>query len=113
MNGSSAPTRPEVCGDASLSFTIHAELRMAQYAIRPSDVRLAIRYGRCFHKNQARHYWVGRREVERWARRGVNLVPVEGLHVVQNLAGGIITVGWRERNPRKHRVGRPRRRRPW
>ncbi len=89
----------------------HAHWRGSQRGISHADVDLVLGYGRCAHTRNAWIYVVGRAEVRAAALDGVDLRPVEGIHVVVQPGGGVTTVyrnhhlnlrPLRRRRPRRH-----------
>jgi hypothetical protein len=78
-------------------LTRHAWERMCGRRLSPDAVRLALGHGRVVHVRGAVIRVVGRREVERAARRGLDLAPAEGVHVVCG-AGGVVLTAYRNRD---------------
>ena len=103
--GSFASSRQEP--QQSFAFTSHAIHRMDERGISQEAVDLAVSYGRAVHERGATIYAIGRKEVQRYRSQGVDLSDQEGIQVVCNKAGGIMTV-YRNRD---FRSLRPRRRR--
>ena len=64
------------------AITEHARLRMSQRGIGKDDVEEVLRLGRCQHAHGARFYFVGRKEVQRYARQGLNIRHLENLQVL-------------------------------
>lgn len=91
----------------AFTFTEHATQRMHERGISQEAVDLAVSYGRKFHERGAMIFAIGRKEVQRYLPQGIDLVEQEGVQVVCNKAGGIMTV-YRNRD---FRSLRPRRRR--
>ena len=89
------------------TFTAHATQRMHERGISPEAVVLAVSYGRKLHERGSTIFAIGRKEVLRYLPQGVDLIKQEGVQVVCNTAGGIMTV-YRNRD---FRSLRPRRRR--
>lgn len=85
----------------------HAWQRMSGRGLSPDAVRQVIDFGRLAYVRGATIYAVGRKEVERFKRRGIDLSDVEGVQVVCSDRGVIMTV-YRNRD---FRGLRPRRRR--
>lgn len=84
-------------------LTEHALDRMDGRRLSTEAVRAVLTYGRSSWTRGARIYAVGRKEVERWARRGVDLTPFEGVHVVSAADGAILSV-YRNRDLRDLRL---------
>lgn len=80
-----------------VQFCLHAWQRMSQRGISPADVEAVIDYGRRGHRHGAVIYFVGRREVTRWGKRGADLREQHGIHVVVDRIGRVLTV-WRNRS---------------
>jgi len=57
----------------SYKFTEHAKLRICGRRIPLDAVEIVLLYGRIAHVRGADHYVIGRREVRRFARDGVDL----------------------------------------
>ena len=74
------------------SLSQHAWKRMCSRGISSHSVQRVIHYGRVAHVRGATIYAVGRKEVERHKRNGVDLSKVEGVHVVSSKDGKVITV---------------------
>lgn len=89
--GSQRPVRhrAQVC--------LHAWRRMSQRRISPADIEAVIDHGRRGHRHGALIYFVGRREVAWWRGRKVDLSGQEGIHVVVDRAGRVLTA-WRNRS---------------
>lgn len=88
-------------------LTRHARVRMQQRRIGSDLLAAALDYGREIWTNTDVVIVIGRREVARYAREGVDLTPVEGLLVVCSHEGDVITV-YRTRNVRKFLLRRER-----
>ena len=92
------------------ALTDHAWQRMTSRGISSEAIRMALTYGRRLHLRGALYHVVGRREIDRHRRHGLDLSPAEGVHVVCSLDGRIVTVyrnrslrGLRpRRGPRRH-----------
>lgn len=93
--------------DENHVLTRHAWQRMSGRGLSPDIVRRVINYGRIVYVRGARIYAVGRKEVEQFEREGLDLSGVEGVQVVCNDDGVVLTV-YRNRD---FRSLRPRRRR--
>ena len=83
---------------------------MACRGVRPRAVHIALTFGRVVRTRGADIYAVGRKEVERYAREGIDLESYEGTQVVVGLNGRIVTVyrnsdfrGLRPRYPARRR----------
>jgi hypothetical protein len=86
---------------ASFVLTDHASLRMSQRGICRDQLAGVIRFGRCRRARGARFFFVGRKEVERYAREGLDLRPLENLQVLMApRSDAVITVYRNSRLPR-------------
>jgi hypothetical protein len=88
-------------------LTAHAELRMQQRGISTALLQLVLRYGRTLHERGLSFRVIGHKEVERYAREGVNLSRAEGVHVLVHSDGAVITT-YRNQNLRKIRPSKRR-----
>lgn len=69
----------------------HAAVRMQQRGISPELVGLVLRYGRTIHSRRAVYRVIGRKEVSRFGAQGVDLSRAEGVHVLLDADGAILT----------------------
>ena len=77
--------------DASWRLTRHAINKMHSRSISAFAVQKALEYGRVIHTRGAVHYAIGRKEVQRLGRAGIDLAGLEGLQVVCGQDGAVIT----------------------
>ena len=63
-------------------LTDHAGLRMQQRHIPTHLLEMVLEYGRTIHARGATYKVVGRKEVEHFQRKGVDLRDAEGIHVL-------------------------------
>ncbi len=89
-------------------FSEHALKRMSERGITIEGVFQAMSFGRIFYRRGATTYVIGKKEVERCERDGVDLQEYEGIHVLVGRNGDVMTV---YRNRTLSRL-RPRRRMP-
>ena len=75
-----------------VTLTKHARQRMDSRRIGEVAVAACVAYGRVCHTRGAIIYVVGRREVERWRHRGIDLRRHEGIHVVCTPERTVLTV---------------------
>lgn len=75
-----------------LSLTDHARLRMDGRRIPVEAVAAVLDHGRVAWVRGAQVYALGRKEVDRAARRGLDLRAYAGLQVICAPNGGVITV---------------------
>ena len=76
----------------ALPLTHHARLRMDGRRIPPTAVEAVLAHGREAWVRGARIHALGKREVARAARRGLDLRPFAGLQVVCSPEGDVLTV---------------------
>ncbi|WP_363184323.1 DUF4258 domain-containing protein [uncultured Thiocystis sp.] len=88
------------------SLTLHVRERMNQRQISEEAVQATLQCGRELHLRGAVIYAIGRREIERYQRLGIDLSGCNGVQVVCNSVGTVITT-YRNRD---FRGLRPRRR---
>lgn len=109
-------SRPQLTDGAVTEFVSrHAHRRMNARGIGREMVEQVLAFGRVARIRGAEIYAVGRREVQQWAERGVDLREAEGVQVVCSLLDGtVITVyrnrdfrGLKPRGPRFRRVRNP------
>jgi hypothetical protein len=86
----------------------HAHTRMGARSISSVNLAKVLCYGRLAHVRKARIFVIGRREVARWRREGVDLSDLEGIHVVCACDHDTVITVYRNRDLRGVR---PRRRR--
>ena len=75
----------------------HARIRMAQRGLRDAAVLAAIDYGRRIRSRGTWFHVIGRRDVARARRLGVDLSDHEGVHVLLGEDGSVITA-YRNKN---------------
>lgn len=92
--------QPDFSFDAPI--THHAELRARQRQISPALLELVMQYGRTIHSRSATYMVIGRKEVEHFAHRGIDLRKAEGVHVLLGSDGAVITT-YRNQDLRKIR----------
>jgi hypothetical protein len=90
-------------------LSLHARERMATRGLRADAVDAALAYGRIACVRGAEIYAIGRKEVARYAKEGVDLAAYDGVQVVVTVDGTILTVyrnrsftGLRDRRSRRH-----------
>lgn len=62
--------------------TRHALKRMNHRGVRADSITAAIHYGRIIYRRNAVYHVVGRKEVARYRKQGVDLSATQGIHVV-------------------------------
>ncbi|MFM0327317.1 DUF4258 domain-containing protein [Caballeronia glebae] len=88
-------------------LTAHAALRMQQRGISTELLDLVLCYGRTLYERGLSFRVIGHKEVERYAREGVDLSRAEGVHVLVQADGAVITT-YRNQKLRKIRPTRRR-----
>lgn len=88
----------------NLPLTDHARARMSQRGISGDAVLAALCHGRSAHVRGAEIFAIGRAEILRAGRHGIDLAGYEGVQVVCALSGAILTV-YRNRDLRGLRPG--------
>jgi hypothetical protein len=76
----------------SMDFSDHAVDRMSRRRIAPDLAQTVVALGREIHTRGATVYFIGRHEVEREKRTGIDLRSLEGLCVVCSREGTVLTV---------------------
>ena len=72
-------------------ITQHARKRMTARQISEAALSAVLEYGRVVYVRGAKIYVVGRKEVTKFFRRGVELSDCEGIHVVCTPEGVVLT----------------------
>lgn len=81
---------PSVMG--SFSLTKHAYERMITRSISRTAIEAALQFGRCVEIRGAQIFAIGRKEVEKYRRDGIDLREFEGTQVVVTAGGAVMTV---------------------
>ena len=76
---------------AGQAITRHARMRMTARRISKTTLSAVLEYGRVVYVRGAKIYVIGRKEVTKFLRRGVELAEFEGIHVVCNPEGVVLT----------------------
>ena len=74
------------------SLTQHAIKRMLTRSISRTAIEAAIEFGRCAEIRDAQIFAIGRKEVEKYRRDGIDLSDFEGTQVVVTASGAVMTV---------------------
>lgn len=74
------------------SLTYHAWQRMCSRHLSPAAIEAALDYGRIVYVRGAVIHAIGRNEVERYRREGIDLSKHEGVQVVCSSDGAVLTV---------------------
>ncbi len=80
----------------------HAAVRMQQRGISPAFVEAVLEYGRTVHARGLTFRVIGRKEVVRYADLGLDLSRAEGVHVLLENDGAVVTT-YRDHDLRKIR----------
>lgn len=76
---------------AGFSLSKHAYERMVTRSISRAAIEAALEFGRCVEIRGAQIFAIGRKEVEKYGREGVELREFEGTHVVVTASGAVMT----------------------
>ena len=76
----------------NFKFSRHAIERMDKRRIPVSAVAATLAHGRHAYSRGALFFAIGRREVDSWQSKGVNLTPHKNIQVVCSPDGTILTV---------------------
>jgi len=93
-----------------ITFTDHGRMRINARRIPQTAVAMAMLFGRELRMNGATFYAIGRKEVKRFTRTGVDLSSYEGIQVVC-AEDDVVVTAYRNRDfsglrPRNGRSGR-------
>ncbi len=94
-------------------LTRHARLRTGARRFGMAAIEAALAYGRVIHVRGAEIHAIGRKEVFRYRRHGIDLREFEGVQVVCEPGSGLVLTAYRNRDFRRlrpHRRNPPRRR---
>ena len=80
---------------ANLQLTDHARARLGQRRISPEALVAVLTYGRRVHVRGAQIRAIGRQEVARFQRKGIDLRPYEGLQVLVDASGECVITAYR------------------
>jgi len=72
-------------------LTRHARNRMAARRLAVAAIRAALEFGRVAYVRGARIHAIGRKEIDRYRRIGLDLAQFEGVQVVCGHDGAILT----------------------
>ncbi len=89
---------PVIYNEQPYEFTVHAQLRMAQWNLRESDILCVIRYGQKYHRHGILFHFMGKKDIPQNAAK--DLARLEGTTVLTADSRTIITV-YRNRNALK------------
>jgi hypothetical protein len=86
-----SPFRP-LRAAGRFTLTQHAKERMATRGVRADAIDAALEFGRVVYIRGADIYAIGRKEIARHLREGIDLSAYEGIQVVVTSDGYILTV---------------------
>ena len=72
-------------------ITSHARMRMMARRISETALSAVMEYGRVAYVRGAKIYVIGRKEVTKFLRKGIELADFEGIHVVCSSEGDVLT----------------------
>ncbi len=84
--------------DTALPLTKHARKRMSARNLPPEAVQSALQYGRVVHTRGAAIHAIGRKEVHKYKKEGINLSAYEGIQVLCSPKDGTVITVYRNRN---------------
>ena len=73
------------------SYTHHLCKRMTARGISETALSAVLEYGRKVYVRGAKIHVIGRKEVQAFLRKGIELADFEGIHVVCSIDGAIMT----------------------
>ena len=77
---------------SELRLSTHAQKRMSQRSISKQQVYTALEIGRYQWGRNALHVYVGKREIKQFKNKNyLNLLDIEGLHLICSVNGHILT----------------------
>jgi hypothetical protein len=82
----------------SIPLTNHARKRMNARKLPREAVRSALQYGRVVYTRGAAIHVIGRKEVHKYKKEGINLSAYEGVQVLCNPKDGTVITVYRNRN---------------
>ena len=72
-------------------YTHHGRKRMTARGISETALSAVLEFGRMVYVRGAKIYVIGRKEVQSFLRKDIELADFEGIHVVCSLDGAIMT----------------------
>ena len=72
-------------------ITSHARMQMMVRRISETALSAVMEFGRVVYVRGAKIYVIGRKEVTRFLRKGIELADFEGIHVVCSSEGDVLT----------------------
>jgi hypothetical protein len=85
-------------------MTHHAAARMTHRGISTAVIEMVLDYGRTVFTRGAVVFAVGRKEIQRYSKEGIDLSICNGIQIVCSMDGAVLTV-YRNRSFRKLRGG--------
>lgn len=101
----------QAANDEHFDLSQHAQVRMAQRSIDLEQVKLVLSYGRMIHSRLARFYVVGRKEIKRLEKAGLDVRNLENIQVVVDEKSNRVLTVYRNKDFRQIRPRRRRERR--
>ena len=87
----------------SFCLSQHAIKRMSQRAINSEQIQLALKYGRLIYSRHAKFYVIGKKEVQRHNKEGLDLRFMEGLQVLVNEKTNLVMTVYKNKDFRQIR----------
>jgi hypothetical protein len=101
----------DAANDGALDLTQHAEMRMSQRSIDLEQIQLVLSYGRLIHSRRARFYVMGRKEIKRLEKNGLEVSDLENIQIVVAKKSNLILTVYRNKDFRQIRPKHRRERR--
>ena len=93
----------EAANDGALDLTQHAEMRMLQRSIDLEQVQLVLSYGRLIHSRRARFFVMGRKEIIKLEKKGLEVGDLENIQIVVSEKSNLILTVYRNKDFRQIR----------
>lgn len=97
--------------DEHFGLSQHALMRMSQRSIDLEQVQLVLAYGRMVHSRRARFYVVGRKDMKRLEKAGIDAESLENIQIVVDEKSNRILTVYRNKDFRQIRPKHRRERR--
>ncbi|MDB4806903.1 DUF4258 domain-containing protein [Pseudomonadales bacterium] len=101
----------EAANDEHFDLSQHAQMRMSQRSIDLEQVKLVLSHGRMIHSRRARFYVVGRKEIKRLEKAGLDVRNLENIQIVVDERSNRILTVYRNKDFRQIRPKHRRERR--
>jgi len=96
--------------ESGYALTNHAWRRMTSRGLSKHAVDAALIYGQVAYARGAEIHIIGKRDVEKYARTGIDLRPFENVHVVCSPNNNVVYTVYRNREMGRNYKKKPRRR---